>query len=182
MKVYMKDNRLWREVKRAMLVGLLCLPFYSAIAEPITPVTGGKMETDNSIPEGYRPLPVTEFVVEAEKNDTYDVAVGVEYSGKVTDAMDWIEKNVTGELQIYRVKDNKLIASYSFFNKKDNQPKAGAGGLYLNKKFYGETYSVSLDRGNYVILLRAFFKNDVLDSDIEPAVFISFNRFRNPWW
>lgn len=138
------------------------------------------METVNSIPEGYRPLPVTEFVVEAEKNDTYDVAVGVEYSGKVTDAMDWIEKNVTGKLLIYRVKDNKLIASYSFFNKNDNQLKAGAGGLYLNKKFHGETYSVHLDRGNYVILLRAFLKNDVLD--IEPAFFISFNRFRNPWW
>lgn len=179
MKAYMKDSRVWLAMGRTVLALLFCLSGGAVVAMPTGPVRGGKMEII-TVPEGYRSLPVTEFVVEAEKNGTYDVAIGVEYTGNVTDAMDWIEKNVTGELQIYRVKDSKLIGSYSFFNKKDNNPKAGAGGLYLNKKFYGETYNMDLDRGHYVILFQVFILNN--ESNIDPAVFLSFNRFRNPWW
>lgn len=180
MKVYGKDKGLWQEVKRAVMTGLLCLPFFSAIAEPITSVTGGNMETVNSIPEGYRPLPVTEFVVEAEKNDTYDVTVGVEYSGKVTDAMDWIEQNITGKIEIYRIKDNELISTHFIFNKKNSHSKAGVDRVYLRRNFQGETYSISLTKGEYIIFSQLFFKED--SSDYVPNVFVSFKRFRNPWW
>ncbi|HAT1685464.1 TPA: hypothetical protein I8Y21_006334 [Klebsiella oxytoca] len=138
------------------------------------------METVSQVPEGYRPLPVTEFVVDAEKNDTYDIAVGVEYPGKPSDAQEWIEKNITGQIELYRIKDNELISTHFVFNKKNDHSKAGVNRVYLNRVYQGETYSISLNKGKYMILSRLFFKSDT--SRYDPQVFISFNRFKTAWW
>lgn len=77
MKVYGNGN--WRGLTASLagLTVLLCLSWHGVTAVSKVPVIKtASGETMWKIPEGYRPLPVREFVVDAEKNDTYILSLG----------------------------------------------------------------------------------------------------------
>lgn len=92
MKIRIRNTRLGCAGKRAVLAALLCLPWCPAGADSTIPATENKIETVSPAPEGYRPLPVTEFVVMAEENGSYQIAVGVEHTAKATETDAWIKK------------------------------------------------------------------------------------------
>lgn len=138
------------------------------------------METVNSIPEGYRPLPVTEFVVDVEKNDTYTVIVGVEFPGKPSDAQEWLEKKFTGRIDIYKKNSLEPIYSYFVFNKKNSYPSAGASGIISGKTFWGEQFSVKLEKDDYIISPKLYVVDDSFK--YTSPVYIFFKRVRSIWW
>ncbi|ECG5644608.1 hypothetical protein E1K64_23295 [Salmonella enterica subsp. enterica serovar Poona] len=172
----MKDNRIWREVKRAMLAGLLCLPLCTVTAEPVTTMTGGEMETTDPVPEGYRPLPVTEFVVEAEKNDTYILSIGVK-NQRIGQENDFLTEKVKGNISIYPRFSKASIYKITIPTDKGIS-SSGFRGPYGEGIYQGLFYYVKLIKGQYLIHPDLYV---VKTESTEPSVLISFERKKFVW-
>ncbi|ECA5251967.1 hypothetical protein MUZ84_004951 [Salmonella enterica] len=182
MKAYISDNRL-RYV--AVLVALLCLPAYGTAAGTTVPVTGEhQMETVSQVPEGYRPLPVREFVVDAEKNDTYILSLGVQ--DEAIDQNNWIlTKYIRGEIFIYNPISGVLL--YEISIPKENKISAAAFMSLYNKSthhdkhknvYQGFFYYLELNKGQYLIHPELF----VLNGEVkEPDFLLSFQRKKFVW-
>ncbi|HEB6950046.1 TPA: hypothetical protein R0445_004667 [Salmonella enterica subsp. enterica serovar Hvittingfoss] len=172
----MKDNRIWREAKRAMLAGLLCLPLCTVTAEPVTTMTGGEMETTDPVPEGYSPLSVTEFVVDAEKNDTYILSFGVKDDAIMQD--DWIlTKYIRGHLSVYNPVNKQLLYTVSI-PKEKKIPVVFFRFPYNKVNYQGVYYYLELKKGRYLIHPELFILNSKIK---EPDILLSFRRKKFVW-
>ncbi|EIE7938720.1 hypothetical protein LDT72_004866 [Salmonella enterica] len=174
MKAYISDNRL-RYV--AVLVALLCLPAYGTAAGTTVPVTGEhQMETVSQVPEGYRPLPVREFVVDAEKNDTYILSLGVQ--DEAIDQNNWIlTKYIRGHLRVYNPVNKELLYSVSI-PKEEKIPVVGFIFPYNKIMFQGYYYYLELKKGQYLIHPELFIMNSEVK---EPDILLSFRRKKFVW-
>ncbi|EDU7996537.1 hypothetical protein CSM15_004993 [Salmonella enterica subsp. diarizonae] len=174
MKAYISDNRL-RYV--AVLVALLCLPAYGTAAGTTVPVTGEhQMETVSQVPEGYRPLPVREFVVDAEKNDTYILSLGVQ--DEAIDQNNWIlTKYIRGHLRVYNPVNKELLYSVSI-PKEEKIPVVGFIFPYNKIMFQGYYYYLELKKGQYLIHPELFIMNSEVN---EPDILLSFRRKKFVW-
>ncbi|HAF4757319.1 TPA: hypothetical protein G9B43_004977 [Salmonella enterica] len=104
-------------------------------------------ETMWKIPEGYRPLPVREFVVDAEKNDTYILSLGVQ--DEAIDQNNWIlTKYIRGEIFIYNPISGVLL--YEISIPKENKISAAAFMSLYNKSTHHDKHK-SVYQGFFII-------------------------------
>ncbi|ECI3619821.1 hypothetical protein DNV77_25425 [Salmonella enterica subsp. enterica] len=185
MKVYGNGN--WRGLTASLagLAVLLCLSWYGVTAVSKVPVIKtASGETMWKIPEGYRPLPVREFVVDAEKNDTYILSLGVQ--DEAIDQNNWIlTKYIRGEIFIYNPISGVLL--YEISIPKENKISAAAFMSLYNKSthhdkhknvYQGFFYYLELNKGQYLIHPELF----VLNGEVkEPDFLLSFQRKKFVW-
>ncbi|ECJ4508473.1 hypothetical protein HX910_005107 [Salmonella enterica] len=177
MKVYGNGN--WRGLTASLagLAVLLCLPWYGVTAVSKVPVIKtASGETMWKIPEGYRPLPVREFVVDAEKNDTYILSLGVQ--DEAIDQNNWIlTKYIRGHLRVYNPVNKELLYSVSI-PKEEKIPVVGFIFPYNKIMFQGYYYYLELKKGQYLIHPELFIMNSEVK---EPDILLSFRRKKFVW-
>ncbi len=134
------------------------------------------MEAVNSIPEGYRPLPVTEFVVDAEKNDTYILSFGVRDEAIMQE--DWIlTKYIRGHLRVYNPVNKQLLYTVSI-PKEKKIPVVFFRFPYNKSNYQGVYYYLELKKGQYLIHPELFILNGEIK---EPDILLSFRRKKFVW-
>ncbi|EBR8158689.1 hypothetical protein DOA20_26625 [Salmonella enterica subsp. enterica serovar Newport] len=134
------------------------------------------METANHVPEGYRPLSVTEFVVDAEKNDTYILSFGVQDEAIMQE--DWIlTKYIRGKLVIYDPVNKKKLYEISI-PQENKVPVVGLLRPYNKAIYQGFYYYLELKKGQYLIHPELFILNNEIK---EPNILLSFRRKTFVW-
>lgn len=183
MKAYMKGDDVVTILRRAGLAALLlCLPLWASAQETagITTTTRDTMNmteiSPSAIPEGYSPLPVTEFVVDAEKNDTYILSFGVQ--DNAIDQNQWIlTKYIRGNLLVYDTVNKQVL--YSISIPVDHKlPMAGFMTPYNKVIFQGFFYYLKLKKGQYIIHPDLYIMNN---ERMTPEILLSFRRKKFVW-
>lgn len=172
----MRGNRSWHTGRRVALAALLCLSGLCSAAESGGAVTGGNMETANHVPEGYRSLPVTEFVVDAEKNDTYIISIGVS-NQRIGQDNNFLTKQVKGNISIYPRQSKTSIYNIAIPIDTVISP-SGFRGPYRESVYQGLFYYVELTKGQYLIHTNLYVSQS---ESTNPDVLVSFERKKFVW-
>lgn len=134
------------------------------------------METSNHVPEGYRSLSVTKFVVDAEKNDTYILSFGVQDEAIMQE--DWIlTKYIRGYLRVYNPVNKQLLYTVSI-PKEKKIPVVFFRFPYNKANYQGVYYYLELKKGQYLIQPELFILNGEIK---EPDILLSFRRKKFVW-